>query len=374
MGLFTSDEQKQKNLIQAQLEANKELATFTYNQNKQALDDERRYNSPSAQLLRLRSAGLNPLYFGLDGNSSNGAPFTMSTPNTDVGSIANAVQQQNTNMQAAFGQVFTASKNFAEIQQMQEQNKLIAAQTRRTNAEERNLIIDADWKPVKNGSELAVNGSIIRLNNSEVPKNESITDYQKQLKVQSEEQVKVLQAESDKTRAAYKELLSRIPLNQANTAVAIADRDLKKALGIQAKAQTGLIQQMEKTEKARTENEWEDNYRNQINNGYLSKLIQQEFRLKDASRREMEAHIKNFNALSKLYETEEQSGRCEMIFQGMKYGVLVEKDGKIKISAPKVLSQSYFNEMYNYTTKMQNEILLIAFDAEEMMLQHLLSP
>lgn len=364
MGLFTSDEQKQKNLINAQLEADKDLAQFTFNQNKQALDDERRYNSPSAQLMRLRSAGLNPLYFGLDGNSSNGSPFTMSTPSADVGGIAQAVQQQNSNMQAAFGQVLTASKNFAEIQQMQEQNKLIAAQTRKTQSESRNLDIDADWKPIKNGSELAVNGSIIRVNNSEVPKNESITEYQRQIKEESVERVNQLQAQTDEIRKSIEELNSRIPLNEANTASSWADAFLKKQLGIKAQKESAYIDQLRLTEEANTQVRWEDVYQSQVKSGFIAKQLQQEFDLKKTQIKEIQAHTKNLTALSSLYNTQNRNEQVNILFKGMEYGVLMDKDGKIQISPSSVIRRSRFNEVYNYVTKLQN-VLQNALDHAE---------
>lgn len=360
MAWFESDKEKQKQLIDKQLEADKSLSEFTFNQNMQALENERNYNNPKNQLDRLRSAGLNPLYFGLDGNSSNGAPFSMQTPSVDVGNIASAVQAQNANLQAAFGQALTASKNVAEIEQMKHQNMLLDAQTKRANAETRNFEIDADWKPSRYGSELAVNGSIIKVNESEVPKNMTLADYQRQLKNESEQNVRNLQAKYDETQASIKEIESQANLNVAKRAEAYSQVDLNKALGLSARSSAAYTDQLRETEFANTQSAWEKVYQDQLHSGYLAAQIQQEFRLKDKSGKEMDAHIRNLNALSRLYGNQAEATKVEMTIHGMQVGILKDENGHIQIDAPKVLAQSEFNYIYGYVDKAQNVLQNVA--------------
>lgn len=46
--------------VKNQLEANKELAQYSFNLNQRAIEDQNRYNSPQEQMNRLKAAGLNP--------------------------------------------------------------------------------------------------------------------------------------------------------------------------------------------------------------------------------------------------------------------------------------------------------------------------
>ena len=66
------DRRQERKLAQQQMEWNEAMMD---KQNEWSLDmwnKTNEYNAPSSQLARLREAGLNPLYYGLDGTSANG--------------------------------------------------------------------------------------------------------------------------------------------------------------------------------------------------------------------------------------------------------------------------------------------------------------
>lgn len=56
---------------QIQREWNEDMMNLQHQWDLEMFDKTNQYNSPGAQLQRLRDAGLNPLYFGLDGSSAN---------------------------------------------------------------------------------------------------------------------------------------------------------------------------------------------------------------------------------------------------------------------------------------------------------------
>lgn len=91
------------------------------------------YNSPTSQVQRLRDAGLNPLFYGLDGNSTGGSP-TAAQPlgyeRASLGALQNPVAAgldaaariaQVSNIQAD-----TAKKNNENLTETQRREKLLA--------------------------------------------------------------------------------------------------------------------------------------------------------------------------------------------------------------------------------------------------------
>lgn len=85
-----------------------------FNRNIELWNMQNEYNSPINQMARLKQAGLNPLYYGLDGNSS-GAPAEAPTAPVknpfEAMLIAKQVQEMDSNIAA---QKATASKTNAE--------------------------------------------------------------------------------------------------------------------------------------------------------------------------------------------------------------------------------------------------------------------
>ena len=122
---------------------NKKLAKEQREWNEQMMDKQNdwslnmwnktnEYNNPSNQLQRLLDAGLNPLYYGLDGTSANGLESSQplgyeraNVSNIDnpiaAGISATLAQAQLENMQAD-----TAKKNNENLTETQRREKLIA--------------------------------------------------------------------------------------------------------------------------------------------------------------------------------------------------------------------------------------------------------
>lgn len=96
---------------------------------KESLD----YDSPANQVQRLRDAGLNPLYFGLDGNTSQSAPQSAqplgyeraSAPNY-ANPVANAIDSAVKVAQIANIQADTAKKNNENLTETQRREKILA--------------------------------------------------------------------------------------------------------------------------------------------------------------------------------------------------------------------------------------------------------
>lgn len=90
------------------------------------------YNSPSAQVARLRDAGLNPLYYGLDGSSANSLesaqPLGYERANmpTFDNPVAAAINARATMAQIENIQADTAKKNNENLTETQKREKLLA--------------------------------------------------------------------------------------------------------------------------------------------------------------------------------------------------------------------------------------------------------
>lgn len=97
-------------------------------QNQWSLDMWNRtneYNSPSAQVQRLRDAGLNPLYYGLDGSSANG--FESAQP-------LGYERAQLDNVQNPFAAGMAAAVQSAQVSNIQAQTEKIKSETGAINA------------------------------------------------------------------------------------------------------------------------------------------------------------------------------------------------------------------------------------------------
>lgn len=93
---------------------------------------ENAYNSPSAQVERMRDAGLNPLYYGLDGNSANGLESASplgyeraAAPNM-VNPVSSGVDAATRIAQISNIQADTAKKNNENLTETQRREKMIA--------------------------------------------------------------------------------------------------------------------------------------------------------------------------------------------------------------------------------------------------------
>lgn len=92
------------------------------------------YNSPTAQVSRLREAGLNPLYYGLDGTSANAleSAQVMGYDRSSMKGLANPFQQGFENMLAA--------------RSLQKDIELKNAQIDKTKADTASVGLDNEWK------------------------------------------------------------------------------------------------------------------------------------------------------------------------------------------------------------------------------------
>lgn len=96
---------------------------------KEALD----YDSPANQVQRMRDAGLNPLYFGLDGNTSQSAPqaaqplgYERAQAPNYANPIGNAIDSAVKVAQIANIQADTAKKNNENLTETQRREKILA--------------------------------------------------------------------------------------------------------------------------------------------------------------------------------------------------------------------------------------------------------
>lgn len=332
MGLKSDTEIKSR-AIQDQLQADKDLSEFTYGLNMQATENERAYNTPQQQLQRLKDAGLNPLYFGLDGNSSNGAPFTMNTPSVDSGSIMQAIAAGNSNIIASVGQVLQASKQMAEVKQMDAQTRLMEKQASNVESQTNLNKYELTWRPIKNGLELRVGESSIKVNESEVRKNT--------------ENARVLENEANRNQDIINEIASRIRANVAASAESYATAAAQKTLsGLnvanteKARAETGYWKQKTQTEEALTGISFEQWAQEQIKTGALPEQLRLDLGLKGKDVKLKDAQIVNLQKLSDVYK--EQAGKIheDLIIDGVKVGIWKNEDGKLVYDYAKVVSQS----------------------------------
>lgn len=160
---------------------------------------EMEYNTPANQVQRLRDAGLNPMYYGLDGNSTNGGPDAAQPlgydraqasdqPNPISAGIDSAVKvAQVSNIQAD-----TAKKNnenltetqrrekmLAEIDEVKQNVKLKLAQEGLTNAERQKLEKDIEWLDRLNEATIAEKESSAKLSNAQKKRIEELLEGEK---------------------------------------------------------------------------------------------------------------------------------------------------------------------------------------------------
>lgn len=122
-----------------QNKANKELAEYSFDMQRQMIQEQNEYNSPAAQMQRYKEAGLSPnlMFGGIDSGSQNGiakydAP-TMQRPDIPQVDLLSSMQL-----------MLAARKNEAEIRN-------IDAQTERYQEETQALIMKNAWEGFLSG-------------------------------------------------------------------------------------------------------------------------------------------------------------------------------------------------------------------------------
>lgn len=161
--------------------------------------EENAYNSPTAQLDRLQEAGLNPLYYGLDGNSTNGSVQAAQPLGYDR---AQATGLQNPLAgfadipikvaQIANIQADTAKKNNENLTETQRREKLIAdievtkqelqnklANEKLTDAQRERIEKDIAWCDRLNEATLAEKEAKAKLDKSQQKRVEELLEGEK---------------------------------------------------------------------------------------------------------------------------------------------------------------------------------------------------
>ena len=147
----------------AQYKANKALAKEQREWNEQMMDKQNEwslnmwnktneYNSPSAQVQRLRDAGLNPLYYGLDGSSANGleSAQALGYQRAESPNYGNAVQ--------------TGLNTYAQMKSLDKEIELKDAQIDEIKNRASGIGIDNHWKTLTMDASAATVAAIQKYN------------------------------------------------------------------------------------------------------------------------------------------------------------------------------------------------------------------
>ena len=120
------------NSIRKQINAQKELADYQFQLNQQQWAAENEYNSPGAQMQRLKSAGLNPnLVYGsgaVTGNTTTQGPRA-SIPHVDRN-------------QLKFNKMVGVASTIADIRNKMESNALLRAEIKKRNTETEHIELE----------------------------------------------------------------------------------------------------------------------------------------------------------------------------------------------------------------------------------------
>lgn len=302
---------------------NQKEQELAYELNKKSLDYQNAYNTPSSQLARLRAAGLNPLFYGLDGNSSNGAPFQTQPMENNVAQAQQAEQAQQANLNNAIANTLAAAKTMAEVRQMDAQTELTKNQIPQIQSETALNRQELTLRPVKLGSELDVNGSIVRLNNSNVDVNSDQVHNLKQAYLNMQKEFDKLTQDIKESQSREKENLATLPVlqNQANLLKAQAKTESFKQENLAS--QTALNYAQEKFS-------YEQTFAQQVKNGYLPKQMMIELGIQGLNFKRQQQEIDNLRTFGKVLDTQNLKDRFYMYIDGVKVGLFKDVDGKIR--------------------------------------------
>lgn len=114
---------------------NEKMFNETNAWNLEMWNKQNEYNTPTAQLERLRDAGLNPLFYGLDGTGNAG----------DVGS-AQALGYERANASDQTNPIAKGVEMFSNIRGLQKDIELKNAQIDKLNEETDSVKLDNEWK------------------------------------------------------------------------------------------------------------------------------------------------------------------------------------------------------------------------------------
>lgn len=188
----TSAMSQAKNMADYQMENQKNLMTYGNDLQVAQWNRENAYNSPGAQMSRLQSAGLNPLFHGLDGNSSGGLSAVSAPSAPDLGSLLNAA---GSSMSASMDRLLTGA-NIA----------LANSQRQKLDAETKNIEEDTKTKVAFN--KVAADTYVAQLKGTQAQTRLYISqsELNNENKKVASEQVKTL----DKQREVYDQEIAKM--------------------------------------------------------------------------------------------------------------------------------------------------------------------
>lgn len=219
---------------QIQREWNEKMWNETNAWNLEMWNKTNEYNSPEQQVARLRDAGLNPLYYGLDGSSANGleAGQPLGYERAEAGDQPNPVSAGlNAGIQVAQMANIEADtqKKRSETQNI---NAKLPYEVEELKNQVRNSKLDGDAKEVVNKyldqqqeAELRVKTSTADANDKTIEKAAAEIekmDYEKTTMyigwLETQERILNLQKQRDLTDAQMEELASLVRKNNAEAA------------------------------------------------------------------------------------------------------------------------------------------------------------
>ena len=208
-----------RNSIRKQINAQKELADYQFELNKQQWNAENEYNSPGAQMQRLKSAGLNPnLVYGsgaVTGNTTTQGPRA-SIPHVDRN-------------QLKFNKMVGVASTIADIRNKMESNALLRAEIKKRNSETEH--IELENQRLRNFydydlQEKSLGIERLRSTIDNIQANTSLTNQQKATEiyklVEMRSRVKLNEQQRRNAEATYEQILAQTDLTKQQKENAIA--------------------------------------------------------------------------------------------------------------------------------------------------------
>lgn len=167
------------------------------------------YNSPSAQVARLRQAGLNPLYYGLDGTSAKAFES------------AGALGYDRANMAGMTNPLQVGLQDYMSMKSMQKDIDLKNAQIDKLNADTQGVGLDNKWKDLTMSARVEAENlknsiSKEQIENFKTQRQVMLKDIAlkiEQAKTEIERQA-LLQAEKMLKDAEYQQIIELLPLQK----------------------------------------------------------------------------------------------------------------------------------------------------------------
>lgn len=232
---FSSNLANSKRAIRAQAAENEKIRQYNSalasRQNQWNIDQWNRenvYNTPAAQMARMKAAGLNPdLAYGQQNLSAVSPQMTAgdSSPVQDFSGIANRQTIGDAMMQFNQSRLIEAQAKLAESQA----NKT-DAETEGQKSANKILESDANFRD-------AINSGTVKLNNVTITNTESSTDLNRKQAAALDEQIGQIRANVDKIRQEISNLSSEQAISRLRY---IMDRELNEFQIKKISAETGL--------------------------------------------------------------------------------------------------------------------------------------